>query len=87
MVKLRNPWGAKEWTGAWSDTDPRWTPELFKALDHSNSDDGKFIMEFADYFKFFALTSICVQAPNEKNWSHSTALYDFGKTAHQNFRF
>jgi hypothetical protein len=24
FIKLRNPWGSGEWTGKWSDGDPRW---------------------------------------------------------------
>jgi hypothetical protein len=26
LVKIRNPYGLKEWTGSWSDKDPKWTP-------------------------------------------------------------
>jgi hypothetical protein len=27
LLKLRNPWGKKEWTGRWSDGSSEWTPE------------------------------------------------------------
>jgi len=26
LVKIRNPYGLKEWNGDWSDKDPKWTP-------------------------------------------------------------
>jgi calpain-15 len=78
LVKVRNPWGSKEWTGNWSDNDKRWTPELKKKFNHVNADDGIFFMEFSDYFKNFFLTSFCVQIPDEK-WCHSAGLWDFKK--------
>jgi len=28
LLKIRNPWGQKEWTGDWSDNSEKWTPEL-----------------------------------------------------------
>lgn len=28
LLKLRNPWGHKEWLGDWSDNSDKWTPEL-----------------------------------------------------------
>jgi len=30
LVKLRNPWGELDWTGAWSDNCSNWTPQLEK---------------------------------------------------------
>jgi calpain-15 len=32
LLKLRNPWGEGEWTGAWSDKWTGWTPELKSEL-------------------------------------------------------
>lgn len=28
LIKLRNPWGKKEWIGEWSDGSPSWTKEI-----------------------------------------------------------
>ena len=40
LLKLRNPWGEGEWTGAWSDKWKGWTPELKTELKVVDSDDG-----------------------------------------------
>jgi hypothetical protein len=53
LLRLRNPHGHGEWSGAYSDSDgARWTPALRAALQHSpeaSGDDGVFHMEFADF--------------------------------------
>jgi hypothetical protein len=28
LLKLRNPWGETEWTGAWCDDCPLWTDQM-----------------------------------------------------------
>ena len=28
LIKLRNPWGKKEWKGEWSDDSSSWTKEI-----------------------------------------------------------
>ena len=33
LLQLRNPWGKLEWRGDWSDTSPKWTPQLRAALE------------------------------------------------------
>jgi hypothetical protein len=40
VLKLRNPWGNKEWTGAWSDKWTGWTPKLKQELKVVDADDG-----------------------------------------------
>lgn len=60
LVKLRNPWGEGEWTGAWSDQSDEWTPETKKIAGFSNNDkDGIFFMTIDDMRKYFTRIQIC----------------------------
>jgi hypothetical protein len=69
LLQIRNPWGEVEWNGAWCDSDPRWTPELKKAFNWTNSDDGLFWMSIQDFSQFF--DTIVVLNYND-SW-HSTS--------------
>ena len=64
ILKLRNPWGYKEWNGKWSDTSDAWTDEALKAfnIDHLVKDDGCFWMAYEDYLKFYGLLEICYKS-------------------------
>eukprot|EP01125_Pyxidicula_operculata_P004086 TRINITY_DN1585_c1_g1_i1.p1 TRINITY_DN1585_c1_g1~~TRINITY_DN1585_c1_g1_i1.p1 ORF type:complete len:1011 (+),score=266.75 TRINITY_DN1585_c1_g1_i1:116-3034(+) len=53
LLRLRNPWGSYEWTGAWSDGSKEWTPELMANINFSFGDDGTFFMEFFDWCEQF----------------------------------
>lgn len=51
LLKLRNPWGKKEWTGRWSDGSVEWTPEWMRLLDHKFGNDGIFWISYEDLLK------------------------------------
>ncbi|KAF2503244.1 cysteine proteinase [Lophium mytilinum] len=54
LVLIRNPWGARAWTGVgewngpWSDGSKEWTPYWMKKLDYQFGDDGMFWMSYDD---------------------------------------
>lgn len=54
LLKLRNPWGDKEWKGAYSDGDSNWTPKLIEHLNVVFDNDGVFYMEIQDFITEFA---------------------------------
>lgn len=62
LIKLRNPWGQKEWQGDWRDDDPKWaqlSEAQRKELDLTIEDDGEFWMSYDDYLSIFTHTTIC----------------------------
>ncbi|NXN82142.1 CAN5 protein, partial [Bombycilla garrulus] len=62
MVRLRNPWGKKEWHGAWSDSSEEWkkvSDSERKNLGLTVKNDGEFWMTFEDWCKNFTDVDIC----------------------------
>lgn len=76
LLRLRNPWGASEWEGDWSDASELWTPELRKKLGAVQGDDGAFFIPLEDYVEQFAWTSVCVENAPEK-YSRSNFFHKF----------
>ncbi|KAG0085949.1 hypothetical protein BGZ93_004195 [Podila epicladia] len=59
LVHIRNPWGAIEWTGDWSDQSDKWTPEAIKQLKLEDKDDGRFWMSYRDFLNIFTTIDRC----------------------------
>ncbi|XP_034283792.1 calpain-8-like isoform X2 [Pantherophis guttatus] len=66
LIRIRNPWGDREWTGAWSDNAPEWkyiNPKQRNTL-HRQAIDGEFWMSFSDFKKQFTNLEICNLSPD-----------------------
>ncbi|XP_074770988.1 calpain-6 isoform X3 [Athene noctua] len=62
MIRLRNPWGKREWNGAWSDNSEEWkkvSKSESKSLGLTLENDGEFWMTFEDWCKNFTDVDIC----------------------------
>ncbi|XP_072356706.1 calpain-1 catalytic subunit-like [Scyliorhinus torazame] len=78
LIRIRNPWGQVEWTGAWSDSAPEWNH-----IDEDERDgmvqmeDGEFWMAFQEFLKQFSRLEICNLTPDTlqddmmKKWNMS----------------
>jgi hypothetical protein len=72
LVRIRNPWGTREWKGEWSASSEKWTTALRKRLgDQSYSTgDGTFFMSFADMLEKFHHMDV---AKCREGWHHTFA--------------
>ncbi|XP_061663929.1 calpain-1 catalytic subunit-like [Syngnathoides biaculeatus] len=79
LVRIRNPWGEVEWTGAWSDNSPEWTSvdrDVHARL-HNHRKDGEFWLSFSDFLCQFSRLNICnltadaLQNSQMTTWSSS----------------
>uniref|UniRef100_A0A8P4G2A7 Calpain 2, (m/II) large subunit b n=1 Tax=Dicentrarchus labrax TaxID=13489 RepID=A0A8P4G2A7_DICLA len=62
LVRMRNPWGQVEWTGAWN-------------CPHANAEDGEFWMSFNEFLRHYSRIEVCTLTPDAieddsvKHWS------------------
>lgn len=73
MVKLRNPWGKGQWTGAWNLKDPRWTPELKQKLNFAGLGNGVFFLPYSAMIQYFTCFQVCYF---EDNYQYSAIKLD-----------
>ncbi|KAL6461895.1 hypothetical protein MHYP_G00300400 [Metynnis hypsauchen] len=72
LVRLRNPWGHKEWNGAWSDNSKEWDHVLpqEKAKLNNSADDGEFWIAYSDFVERYSKVEICNLTPDLPSSDH-----------------
>merc|ERR1719391_609070 len=66
LVRIRNPWGEKEWNGTWSDGSVVWTfvsDEEKERIGLNFEHDGEFYMSQMDFMANFEYVEICNMGP------------------------
>ncbi|KAM4567199.1 calpain-5-like [Odontesthes bonariensis] len=62
MIRMRNPWGQREWNGPWSDSSEEWkkvSKSEREAMGVTVDDDGEFWMTFDDFIANFTDLILC----------------------------
>ena len=77
LLRLRNPWGHKEWKGAWSDKWSQWPAHIKAQVSVYNKDDGCFWISFDDVMKYFYDITICKVRTDWSESRLSSCFYDY----------
>ncbi|KAG0230208.1 hypothetical protein B0O80DRAFT_451534 [Mortierella sp. GBAus27b] len=87
LVHIRNPWGAIEWTGDWSDGSERWKNEAdaIKTLQQEDKDDGRFWMPYLDFLRIFTTIDRC--RVFDASWSVASSWIPYNVEPRSNGRF
>ncbi|KAJ8250833.1 hypothetical protein COCON_G00227550 [Conger conger] len=80
LIRIRNPWGQVEWTGAWSDGSAEWRHVSEEDRDRlgNRAEDGEFWMSFRDFLRQYSRVEICNLTPDAltddefQKWALST---------------
>ncbi|KAG7497008.1 calpain-5-like isoform X1 [Solea senegalensis] len=74
MVRMRNPWGTTDWTGAWSQRSQEWQ-QMSRAdrekMGLNVRDVGEFWMDFEDFCHYFTDVVVCRLVERALLWPHS----------------
>ncbi|XP_066509206.1 calpain-2 catalytic subunit-like [Hoplias malabaricus] len=89
LVRMRNPWGQVEWTGAWSDGSSEWNSVDPSERPNANAEDGEFWMSFSEFMQQYSRVEICTLTPDAitseavRPWSvcNHTGTWRRGSTA------
>ena len=70
LIRIRNPWGQGEWTGAWSDNSEKWnslTGAEMAKVNLKEAEDGEFWMSYSDFIKNWSTITVCHLSVNSYN--------------------
>jgi Calpain family cysteine protease len=73
LVRIRNPWGKREWNGAWSAHSEQWTTSIRSRLGTASTyakGDGTFYISYDDMLQRFHHLDV---AKTRSGWTHSVA--------------
>ncbi|XP_070849791.1 calpain-5 [Chaetodon trifascialis] len=86
MVRMRNPWGTTDWTGAWSQGSQQWQ-QMSRAerekMGLTVRDVGEFWMDFEDFCHYFTDVVVCRLVEQALLWpsSHWREVRRYGEWA------